>query len=214
MCEPGAASTIAVHVSSSSAAGTLQFGELGVRFTALGVAPSMPIVSDCVAGDTYLRVRALLAAILRGTIIVICAVALPLPVFAAFAGAVVGVVVGRNIEVVPELAHPARSTSVVQNAARKNAVLRKPLVTRVQPDLYEPERGDRAGTGKGSPVFSSCLNDSLLRLRAASGLYDSDRVAARSGRSPSTIKNQTINIYRTLGVNRRAALVALVMGEK
>jgi hypothetical protein len=132
VCEPGAASTIAVQVSSSSAAGTLQFGELGVRFTALGVAPSMAIVSDWVAGDTYVRVRAPVAARSRGTMIVICALAVEPPVLSEFGGAVAGVVAGCNIELPPEPAHPASdSRSVKRVAARKKAAPEKPSVTRV-----------------------------------------------------------------------------------
>jgi DNA-binding NarL/FixJ family response regulator len=65
---------------------------------------------------------------------------------------------------------------------------------------------------------NSPLSDiSEAEMRVVEGICEgltSKEIAARSGRSPSTIKNQTINIYRTLGINRRAALVALVMGEK
>ena len=39
----------------------------------------------------------------------------------------------------------------------------------------------------------------------------SRQIADRLKRSPSTVRNQTISIYRSLGVNTRSALVALVM---
>jgi hypothetical protein len=60
--------------------------------------------------------------------IVICTVAVPLPVFAAFPGAVVGRVI---IELVPELAHPASDTrSMTRNAARKYAPLDRVVIYR------------------------------------------------------------------------------------
>jgi len=42
----------------------------------------------------------------------------------------------------------------------------------------------------------------------------SPQIAAELGRSPSTIRNQTISVYRTLGVNTRAALVAKMARER
>jgi DNA-binding CsgD family transcriptional regulator len=66
-------------------------------------------------------------------------------------------------------------------------------------------------------THASSLDDiSEAEKRVVKGICEgltSKEIAARVGRSPSTIKNQTISIYRTLGVNTRAALVALVMSK-
>jgi len=42
----------------------------------------------------------------------------------------------------------------------------------------------------------------------------SPQIALELGRSPSTIRNQTISLFRTLGVHTRAGLVALVARER
>jgi len=64
-----------------------------------------------------------------------------------------------------------------------------------------------------SPFASITAAERRVLERICEG-KTSRQIAAELDRSPSTIRNQTISIYRTLGVNTRSALVATVAREQ
>jgi DNA-binding CsgD family transcriptional regulator/tetratricopeptide (TPR) repeat protein len=107
-------------------------------------------------------------------------------------------------------AHQADST-LVALGARGSRTLRS-HVKREFPRSWLASEATMTQRTQTSPLDDISEAEKRVVQGICEGLT-SKEIAARVGRSPSTIKNQTISIYRTLGVNTRAALVALVMGR-